>query len=258
MSTELELSLTESDDEMDTTIESLSEESTLQNFEVPVTPTTIEEAMFTQFMCADETSQSSDTNSDSEAKSTKSRRKKMSKPSFKPRSTKKRSSLKSPQLEGNPIQRRHKKPHSTDLRRSTRRHSRPLLNINLPPSLSIIPKNNTFHSCIKCPGYARFGWQCIQCFTYHANKSLTCSHCNLLAVDWICGCNHKCGATQDPLIGTRVSVYWADDNKWRQGVIENVSLPSEMGTHNILYDGDKEAISEKLVGCCKEVWKVVK
>jgi len=44
----------------------------------------------------------------------------------------------------------------------------------------------------------------------------------------------------DPLVGKRIEVWWDGEKKWYPGVIDKVSDNPEKGTHEILYDDERD------------------
>jgi len=44
----------------------------------------------------------------------------------------------------------------------------------------------------------------------------------------------------DPLVGKRIEVWWEGEKKWYPGVIDRVSDNLEKGTHEVLYDDEKD------------------
>lgn len=110
-----------------------------------------------------------------------------------------------------------------------------------------------------CPGWVRYGWECICGGRYTIDKdnghfvpNFTCVKCQDNNGLTKCGCHHM--MTQRSFVGKRISVYWHSTRTWYPGTVLCVSR--DEGTHDILYDDekDKPPISEKLFGEDREKW----
>ncbi len=170
-----------------------------------------------------------------------------------------------------------RKAGSSGIYKPTHRRTSSRLKANINRSVYITAqqarrkKNKDIHTCEKCPGETVFGWECVTCRTYHgpeiALKSKNssdiggytiCNGCNYTQTnDWICGCNStRQPVNKDPLLGKDILVLWPTTGTWRAGTVQAVSLPVDEGTHDVLYENDTEAISEKLTGPELERWKL--
>jgi|SRR5579872_370259 len=145
----------------------------------------------------------------------------------------------------------------------------------IPAAIPVIPaaiqkrrKQRQGHMvCQDCPGWKEFGWSCGKCGTYHEKikgknlkHSFKCKKCKKAVTEWKCGClKVRKSKFTNYIVGRRISLWWPKYTGWYSGIVLSHSYRKDGGTHNVLYDDDKDkgaeaAIAETLTGLNREKW----